>query len=356
MISSGLDNNETARRVLVTGGSGFIGTNLVQSLLDSAIEVCSLDIREPQNPDHLSVFRQVDLLDLPSMTAVVREFQPTHVVHLGARTDLDGTTLEDYAANTTGTRNLIDAMSAGTDGAGVERCIFTSTRLVCRNGYYPQRDDEFCPSTVYGESKVLGEQLVSTDESMRGAWCIVRPGSIWGPWFGAPYRDFFRAIARGRYFHIGSASAPKLFGYSGNAVFQLRCLLNAPAAEIDRRVFWLSDYEPIQIAEWANCIAAKLGRSRIRRIPEVGIRLLALAGDVLYACGVRRVPMTSFRLRNMRTDTTGMPLGPMEQLTGPLPVTLERGVEETLAWMGDNGLLPANLHTTGSPDSSRPAP
>jgi nucleoside-diphosphate-sugar epimerase len=50
-------------RVLVTGGSGFIGTNIVEHYRSSGHEVTSLDVLPPQHPQHGTLWGKVDLLD-----------------------------------------------------------------------------------------------------------------------------------------------------------------------------------------------------------------------------------------------------------------------------------------------------
>ena len=108
-------------RILVTGGSGFIGTNLIESLQHAGHDLLNLDRSSPRNPNHGTIFKQVDILDAEHLTELVGDFKPTHVVHLAARTDLaDGSVEPLYAANTTGTRNLINAMAIAYDGTLID--------------------------------------------------------------------------------------------------------------------------------------------------------------------------------------------------------------------------------------------
>lgn len=88
-------------RVLVTGGSGFIGTNLVEYYLSKGVEVVNLDIASPRNPEHKSCWKQMTVLNLEGLHAVVVNFSPTHVVNLAAQTGtIDrGRKLENYATN-----------------------------------------------------------------------------------------------------------------------------------------------------------------------------------------------------------------------------------------------------------------
>ncbi len=327
-------------RLLVTGGSGFIGTNLVETLLKENQELLSIDLHPPRIQSHRAFFRKADIRRPDELAQAIIEFAPTHVVHLAARADLDEReNIEGYAANTDGVRNLIQALS---QAPSARRCLFTSTKLIVPNASGPKNDLDFRPDTLYGQSKVMGEQIVREAGGLKFDWCIIRPTSIWGPWSDAPYNPygrFFRTVAKGWYFHPGKADPPRYFGYVGNVVFQIQKILSAPTEAIQGKVFYLADYEIYHIRKWAELISRKTNGHSVKVLPMGLVRLLALGGDFLQHLGLKNPPMTSLRLRNMRTDTTGLPLEPTETLTGPLPYSIERGVEETIAWFREQKLI-----------------
>ena len=89
-------------------------------------------------------------------------------------------------------------------------------------------------------------------------WLVVRPTSIWGPWFDAPYRDFFRAVARRHYRHPRGLQIRKSFGYVENTVHQIIQLLIA-ARTMTGRVFYLADYETLEVQAWATSISRAMG-------------------------------------------------------------------------------------------------
>lgn len=323
------------KKILITGGSGFIGTNLVESLFDKDIQTLSIDIKHPQNTVHNKVFKQVDICRKSDFKLVVNDFKPTHIVHLAARTDLDGKTINDYQANTIGVQNLVDLVA---DSTTIKRAIFTSSKFVCVNGHIPQSDDDYCPDTVYGESKVEGERIVKVGTKMKCNWCIVRPTSIWGPWFDVPYKGFFQAIAKGRYFNLGQADPPKSFGYVGNSIYMIEKLLEVPDSQIYQKTFYISDYEGYTIKEWANAISLNLHNKDVATIPDPIPRLAAWCGDFLKMIGIRNPPITSYRLHNMRCNTS-LPLEPSKKITGELPYKMEQGVKLTLDWMRSRNLI-----------------
>lgn len=312
-------------RILITGGSGFIGTNAVEHFA-TRHQVLNLDIAAPMNQEHEPYWRKVDLLDFNALLAAVADFDPHFVIHLAARTDLNGRTLEDYAANTTGVSNLLKAL---VPARSLQRVILASSMLVCRIGYHPNSDLDFCPANPYGESKARGELLVR-ESPPDVPWALVRPTSIWGPWFREPYRNFFDYLLKGRYFHIGVTRVLKTYGYVGNAIYQIQSILDAPATDINGRVFYLGDSSEYEIREWADAIARRQGL-HIPQVPLALVRCGAWLGDLFKTFGLR-FPMTSFRLKNMTTENQ-IDLNPTFALAPKLPFDRERSIDLTLDWL-----------------------
>ena len=213
-------------RIAVTGGSGFIGTNLVQFYArQRPCAVLNLDLVEPPCPGQAACWKKVDITDGPLLREALLPFAPDYLVHLAARTDLKGQTAADYRANTAGTATVLAACA---ELPSLRRVLFASTKLVCKNGYRPRHDFDFCPDTAYGQSKAAAEALVRGSDRLRCPWTIVRPTSIWGPWFGEPYRNFFRTVQKRLYLHPRGARPLKTYGYVGNTVHQIDRLLQAP--------------------------------------------------------------------------------------------------------------------------------
>jgi nucleoside-diphosphate-sugar epimerase len=316
-------------KILVTGGSGFIGTNLISKFLKEGRDVLSIDIQEPKLQEHTQCFKRIDLCDLKSLKEVIVSFDPNCVIHLAARTDLNGTDLDDYDANIQGVKNVLEILCKLNN---LERVIFASSMYVCQPGYTPNDFDDYKPHTIYGESKVLTEKIIK-EKNPSYIWSIIRPTSIWGPYFGEPYNLFFKIVLSQKYFHLGEKACKKTYGYIDNFIYQIESIIKADKKEIDKKVFYLGDYDPYDITSWANEIAV-CKQIKIPNIPYSLFKLAGYFGDCLKLVGVK-FPMTSFRLRNMTTDNF-FDLSPIKKIATELPVSRKDGTKTTVDWMVDN--------------------
>src|SRR5437868_14247926 len=120
-------------KLLITGGSGFIGTNAIEVFSNAGATILNYSLHPPLNPEHQQYWVKGDILNAAAVKAAFEKFQPDRVLHLAARAECDeNTTVEDgYRVNTDGTQNVLDAIR-GT--RSVQRVIITSSQFVCGPG------------------------------------------------------------------------------------------------------------------------------------------------------------------------------------------------------------------------------
>jgi nucleoside-diphosphate-sugar epimerase len=321
-----------SRTILITGGSGFIGTNLARLYHDRGDRVVNLDIAPPRNPDQAPLWVRQDVRDREGVRDVVARSEPSVIVHLAARTDLGGAGVDDYSANTAGVSAVIEAAAAMRTRPTV---VFASSMLVCRLGYAPAHDEDYCPVNPYGASKVEGERRVRREAGGRFPWAIVRPTSIWGPWFGPPYRGFFDAVRAGWYIHPRGVLVRRHYGFVLNTVRQIDAVVEHAQGSLASRVVYVGDYDPIDVKRWADVIRRQDGARPVRALPLSLFRAGAAVGDVLAGVGVA-FPLTSYRLRNLVTPAL-YDLSPLRGVYPDLPYGLEEGVRITREWMDGPG-------------------
>jgi UDP-glucose 4-epimerase len=178
---------------LVTGGAGFIGSNLVDALLARGDDVTVLDDLSTGRRVNLdgalsggARLAEVDVRDGAAVGAVFAETRPELVFHLAAQIDVRKSVEDPYfdaAVNVGGTANVLEAARA----TGVERVIFVSTG----GALYGEGADKqlplpestpIAPLSGYGQSKYAAEGYLGLFERLHGlSGMSLRLGNVYGP-------------------------------------------------------------------------------------------------------------------------------------------------------------------------------
>src|SRR3954466_6157912 len=178
-------------RALVTGGAGFIGSNLVDALLDRGDEVLVIDNLATGKRENLTValsrgagFEEADIRDADRMRSAFANARPDIVFHLAAQIDVRKS-IEDPAwdagINVVGTINVLEAARQ----TGVGRVVNTSTG----GAIYGDVDTIPTPETTpprpmaaYGQSKFCAEAYCGWYERLHGLSAVtLRYGNVYGP-------------------------------------------------------------------------------------------------------------------------------------------------------------------------------
>mgnify|MGYP001556084295 CR=1 FL=1 len=173
-------------RVMVTGGAGFVGRELVRTLQPKA-EVLVADRLRYGMPDWLVSppdgvrLSQVDIRDAAAIRGVIEEFRPDAVVHLAAIhyiPECDADPPLAVSTNVTGTVNVLAACPPGT------RFVFASSGAVYEPDEAPHQElaSSLKPAAIYGITKLQGEAYVRAFAADHGLSCgIVRLFNVIGP-------------------------------------------------------------------------------------------------------------------------------------------------------------------------------
>lgn len=257
-------------RVLVTGGSGFVGANLVTELLDRGHDVVSFDRAPSTLPEHPRLRTVVgDITDPEDVAAAVAGVDT--VFHTAAIIDLmgGGSVTQEYrdrsfAVNVGGTQNLVHAARA----AGAKRFVYTASNSVVMGGQVISGGDETMPYTdryadLYTETKVVAEKFVLGENGVEGMFtCSIRPSGIWGRGDQTMFRKVFENVLAGHVkVLVGSRHAKLDNSYVHNLIhgFILAAEHLVPGGTAPGQAYFINDGEPINMFDFSRPVVEACG-------------------------------------------------------------------------------------------------
>jgi nucleoside-diphosphate-sugar epimerase len=340
--------------VLVTGATGWLGTNLIHKLrgdqMVTAIPVHQdVHIRclvpEGENVDSLQRLDGVEVVrgaiaDAGSVgrwcegarDAVV--FHAAGVIHPKSVKDF-------YTVNHLGTVRVLEAAARH----GVKRVVGVSSNAPF--GFNPASEHVFTeqspyhPYLNYGRSKMLMEQaMLAASAERRVETVVVRP-----PWYYGAYQPdrqtlFYRMIRAGRVPMFGGGRSRRSMAYVGNVV---QGMLRAASVEkADGRAFWIADSRPYPMYEVVGTIARVLEEfgypcaKHQTSVPSAVAALARVADAALQKAGLynSKVHVLGEMSRTIAcaVDTARSELGYEPE------VNLEEGVRRSLHWCAEHGI------------------
>jgi UDP-glucose 4-epimerase len=305
--------NQT-KTYLITGGAGFIGTNLIRTLSGPSVRIRILDDLSSGHREDLADFDvqfiQGDIRDATTVDEAVSGV--SKVVHLAANTNVVESVKNpeiNFDINVRGTFNLLQASVKH----GVERFVFASTGGAIVGDVTPPVHEDMAPHPIspYGASKLAAEGYCSAFHGAYGLPTIsLRFSNVYGPFSyhkGSVVAKFFRQVQSGKPITIyGDGEQTRDFVFSRDLCRGIRNALEAP----------LSFGGAIQ-----------LGSSRETTINE-------LVGILRHVVGQEKFPAVNFEpsrpgevLRNFVSTARAR-----EYLDFRTDTGLEKGIEETWEW------------------------
>jgi len=317
-------------KLLITGGSGFIGTNLVIEAEQRGLTLLNVDIKKPFNSEHQKYWYEISIMEKEKLIKTFQSFQPAWVIHLAARTDIDeNTTVEEgYKINTKGTANVLSAIKSTPTVKGV---IITSTQFVFKSDKdLPKNYSDYRPHTVYGQSKVITEKL-TREANLDCIWTIIRPTTIWGPGDLSYRKQFYQTLQNNCYFHPKCKSTVRSYGFVENVIHQIFKILLIDKKHTDKKVFYLGD-RPIEVKNWVQEFLNQINGKTIKEIPIFFFKIASLIGDLYEKILNRRFIIDSNRLKSM-TESYPVPIEDTFKILGDPLYSIEESVKKTLKWL-----------------------
>lgn len=328
-------------KILITGGSGFIGSFIVEEALNRNMETW-VAVRSSSSRKFLQDTRirfiELDFSSEENLRKQLAGHKFDYVVHAAGVTKcLDKN--DFFRMNTNGTANLVNVLSE--PDRMPRRMVFLSSLSIfgAIREQQPYKDieptDQPKPNTAYGESKLKAERVV-TESGIPSV--ILRPTGVYGP----REKDYFlmaKSIKGHVDFAVGYKQQDITFVY-------VKDVVQAVFLALDRgkpgSAYFLTDGEVYQSATFSNLIHEALGRPWWIRItaPVWVLRVITFFGDAIAHITGKISALNNDKYHILKQRNWRCNIRPAINELGFAPeYNLKKGVRETIEWYKANGWL-----------------
>lgn len=271
-------------KVLITGGSGFLGKTFVETLLDRGYSVRVLDVNPCQfdHPDfemHVGNICDIDFVskacegvDTVFHTAAIIELRDTKMVD-------ERTRKLSYDVNLEGTKNIVKACQK----QGVKRLVYTSSNSVVLDGNPITNGNESLPYVttfrdLYTETKTKAEQYVLKSNGEQGLLtAAIRPSGIWGVGDQTVFKTVIEQLHNGLFkVIVGDGSAKLDNSYVHNLIHGQILAANQlyDGGSAPGQAYFINDGEPVNMMYFIRPVVETLGY----KFPKMHVPYLLVRG------------------------------------------------------------------------------
>lgn len=268
-------------KILVTGGAGFIGSHLVDKLLDAGNEVSIIDDFSGGSIDNLQGKRVAvnygDCRNEVFVDTVIKRFKPEVVFHLAANAAENKAQFSPIDITSRNYSAFINVLTSFIRHKG-KRFVFTSSIAVYGALQTPFREsDTPRPEDLYGITKLAAEQTLKVMSKVHDfEYVIARPHNVYGPLQNMkdPYRNVMTiwmnsALRNKPYFIYGNGEQRRCFSYIDDVI---EALYKCGFEDVSGKAFNIGsdkDYSLNELAENMNQLTGKKAEYLPERVQEV---------------------------------------------------------------------------------------
>lgn len=309
--------------ILITGGSGFIGTRLIDELLKS---------------DHsIKIFDKVNSLKYPHLTtigdvrdenALINTCKGIDIIYNLAAEHADDVSPKSLYAdvNIGGAKNVIAAAKVNE----INNIVFTSTVAIYGlNRGTPDESMDAQPFNEYGRTKNEAEKIFLrwVAESKEHSLTVLRPAVVFGENNRGNVYNLINQIISGKFLMVGNGENHKSMGYVGNIAAFLALQVNAKAGTF---IYNFADKADLSSKEIVTIVKESMNITRT--IPTVPYFIGLIGGgifDILAKVTGKTFPVSSVRIKKFCAETT-VNTDRLLESGFKAPYTLEQGIQNMI--------------------------
>jgi nucleoside-diphosphate-sugar epimerase len=333
-------------KILVTGAAGFIGSHLVDLLLEEGCSLSQLvlviapwDSLENLQKHKGANIHKVDIRDSEKLDAVIKGCD--YIFHLAAKIDFDGKTYNEYREV-----NVIPVLTIlkAAHKYSVKKCVFFSSigvhGLPAGIGNIVNWNENHAASytNFYGKSKWQGEQLVEIFHRRTDLpFAIIRPASVYGPREKGPTLALYKAIQSKQFAMIGDGSNKMHYVYVKDLVTATYLALKSSKK---RGAYIIGGPRPEYFKNIVLEIAHSINATLLPLLLPVWIALpLSAVLQFIFSLVGKKAPLYPERVRTM-TTTYYYDITKARSELGYTPqFSFHQGAQITGKWYKENGYL-----------------
>lgn len=317
------------QRIFLTGGSGYVGRNLIRHFVARGVTVTAL-VRSDASADIVRALGAIpfrgDLFDA-ALTAGMAGCNA--LIHAAADTDHGPATERQWQINVDGTRSVIDAARA----AGIRNVIHLSTESVLATGQPLVNVDETMPLPAkpaggYSRTKAAAERIALAANGPDISVIVLRPRFVWGRDDTTALPMLLEAVRSGKFAWIAGGSYLTSTTHVANLCHAVELTLGRGRGG---EVYFVSDGEP---APFRTIVSAQIETQGLdipdKTVPRFVVRAVAGVGDMLAKLsGGRIVPPLTLQTYATSAVEVTFNIGKARRELGYAPViSREEGLAE----------------------------
>lgn len=328
-------------KVLITGGSGFIGSYFHRDLRGLGVrDIVNLDLVDPSGIAAEASYIKGDIRDPKALDRAMAGVDL--VINLAAAHHDFGIEHDTYySVNEGGSERVCEAM----DRAGIRRAVFYSTVATYGTAATPHHEQAPTePDSPYGGSKLKGEAVfrrwVEKGDGRRAL--VIRPTVTFGPHNFANMYSLIRQIDSGKYLRFGPGTNIKSLSYVENIVDATLFLLGLQDKKPNRaleafEIFNFIDKPDMTSTQISDTVSKCLGKKPAPAVPYSVGMLLGLPFDVVIALTGKNLPISTARVRKLFRTETKFEADKILS-TGYRPsIPLAEGIDRMVKWYNQSG-------------------
>ncbi len=283
---------------LVIGGSGFIGTYLIEKLIKNGNNVVNFDLVSSRIENLQTI--KGDIRNRSDLDKINFDIDCIYVLAAIHRDDIQDIN-EYYKTNFDGLNNIIDFCNS----INISEIIYYSSAAVYGDSFIDAKEtDELSPDSHYGKSKVKAENsLVKwVKQKDKRKLLIVRPSVVYGLGSNSNMNRLINYVINNRFFIIGKGGNVKSISYVKNLV-DFTCYVKSKMNS-QITVYNYSDFPQMTIREVCDKISYTAKCRKVISVPYLFGYIFACFMDIISFILNKKLPISLVRINKSRTYTS----------------------------------------------------